>query len=292
MEELQNMRTKMEQYRVCKDPALQKTMSVPEMRKLLGLKKTESYWLVHRNFFKTEIIGGVMRIDIESFEKWYANQVKHKKVNGDPPGKELTKTSYSFQEAANLLGVNNANLYEIWKREKRKTITVDFVMRIPKEEFEKWYEQQYVYKKADKMPTISDMEKDYIRFEEAAMLLDVMESEMLKLIRTSKYRNLFDIRIFNNKKWISRKSFQLFLNAQNEYRINKEDNETVADDMIAETKQYISRQEAAELAGVTASTITKWMQMKKFTCTGAGKVLRIHRMEFLKWLDENREGVC
>lgn len=291
MEELQNMRTKIEQYRVSKDPALQKTMSVPEMRKLLGLKKTESYWLVHRNFFKTEIIGGVMRVDIESFEKWYANQVKHKKVNGEAPGRELTKTSYSFQEVANLLGVNNANLYEIWKREKRKTITVDFVMRIPKEEFEKWYEQQDVYKKADKMPTISDMERDYIRFEEAAMLLDVMESEMLKLIRTSKYRNLFDIRIFNNKKWISRKSFQLFLNAQNEYHINKEDNETVADDMIAETKQYISRQEAAELAGVTASTITKWMQMKKFSCTGAGKVLRIHRMEFLNWLDENREGV-
>ena len=292
MEELQNMRTKIEQYRVSKDPALQKTMSVPEMRKLLGLKKTESYWLVHRNFFKTEIIGGVMRVDIESFEKWYVNQVKHKKVNGEAPGRELTKTSYSFQEVANLLGVNNANLYEIWKREKRKTITVDFVMRIPKEEFEKWYEQQDVYKKADKMPTISDMERDYIRFEEAAMFLDVMEPEMLKLIRTSEYRNLFDIRIFNNKKWISRKSFQLFLNAQNEYRINKEDNETVADDMIAETKQYISRQEAAELAGVTASTITKWMQMKKFTCTGAGKVLRIHRMEFLKWLDENREGVC
>ena len=292
MEELQNMRTKMEQYRVCKDSALQKTISVPEMCKLLGLKKTESYWLVHRNFFKTEIIGVVMRIDIDSFEKWYANQVKHKKVNGEAPGKELKKTSYSFQEATNLLGVNNATLYEIWKKENRKTITVDFVMRIPKEEFEKWYEQQDVYKKADKMPTISDMEKDYIRFEEAAMLLDVMESEMLKLIRTSEYRNLFDIRIFNNKKWISRKSFQLFLNAQNEYRINKEDNETVADDMIAETKQYISRQEAAELAGVTASTITKWMQMKKFTCTGAGKVLRIHRMEFLNWLDEIRERVC
>ena len=72
------------------------------------------------------------------------------------------------------------------------------------------------------MPTISDMEKDYIRFEEAAMLLDVMDQEMLKLIRTSEYRKLFDVRIFNNKKWISRKSFQLFLNAQNEYRINME----------------------------------------------------------------------
>ena len=72
------------------------------------------------------------------------------------------------------------------------------------------------------MPTISDMEKDYIRFEEAAMLLDVMDQEMLKLIRTSEYRKLFDVRIFNNKKWISRKRFKLFLNAQNEYRINME----------------------------------------------------------------------
>ena len=134
MEELQNMRTRKEQYRVSKDPALQKTMSVPEMRKLLGLKKTESYWLVHRNFFKTEIIGGVMRIDIESFEKWYANQVKHKKVNGEAPGRELTKTSYSFQEAANLLGVNNANLYEIiliFPTSKKNNKTVR-VLKTPK----------------------------------------------------------------------------------------------------------------------------------------------------------------
>jgi len=65
------------------------TMSVPEMRKLLGLKKTDSYWLVHKNLFKTQIIGGMMRIDLESFEKWYANQVKYKKVGGEEPGKEL-----------------------------------------------------------------------------------------------------------------------------------------------------------------------------------------------------------
>ena len=58
-----------------------KTMSVPEMRRLLGLKKTDSYWLVHRNFFQTYIVNGQMRVDIASFEKWYANQVKHKKVN-------------------------------------------------------------------------------------------------------------------------------------------------------------------------------------------------------------------
>ena len=35
---------------------------------MLGLKKTESYWLVHRNFFKTDIVNGHMMIDVESFE--------------------------------------------------------------------------------------------------------------------------------------------------------------------------------------------------------------------------------
>ena len=55
------LKTEIKNHRLSKEPALQKTMSVPEMRKLLGLKKTEGYWLVHREFFKTEIIGGMIR---------------------------------------------------------------------------------------------------------------------------------------------------------------------------------------------------------------------------------------
>ena len=58
-----------------------------------------------------------------------------------------------------------------------------------------------------------------------------------------------------------------------------------------EIKEYISRQDAAELAGVSVSTVTKWMQSGEFQCIGAGKVLRVHRQQFLKWLEENREGV-
>ena len=103
-------------------PMKKTTMSVPEMRELLGLKKTESYWLVHRGFFKTKIIGGQMRVDLESFEEWYRNQVKHKKINGENPGAELIKTSYSFQDAANLLGIHSATLYEIWKKRTWKQL--------------------------------------------------------------------------------------------------------------------------------------------------------------------------
>lgn len=79
------------------------TMSVPEMQRMLGIKKTDAYWLVHKNVFETIIVEKKMRVVIESFEKWYANQVKHSKVDGPPPGAELKAYSYSVQEMANLL---------------------------------------------------------------------------------------------------------------------------------------------------------------------------------------------
>lgn len=73
------------------------TMSVPEMQRMLGLGKTDSYWLVHRQCFETIIVAGKMRVVIDSFEHWYANQIKYKKVDGTPPGTELRAYSYSVQ---------------------------------------------------------------------------------------------------------------------------------------------------------------------------------------------------
>lgn len=60
----------------------------------------------------------------------------------------------------------------------------------------------------------------------------------------------------------SRKSFQHFLNAQSVYQVVKEPGPVKQDNQESmETKEYISRSEAAALAGVTSGTITKWMQM-------------------------------
>ena len=287
----QEIRTRLEQFQANKDPKLKNTMSVPEMRRLLGLKKTESYWLVHRNFFETRIIDGRMRVDLESFEKWYANQVKHKKVNGEEPGAELLKTSYSFMDAANLLGIHNSNLYEIWRRENLETITVDSVKRIPVDVFERWYENQIMYQKADRMPTLTDLEADYIPLQEAAGLLGITKEKLSVITRASRYKDIFEIRVYDNKKWISKKSFQQFLNAQNVYQVIKEpEKEMSTREESMETKEFISRHEAAALAGVTSATITKWVQLERFPCVGAGRVLRIYRKEFLQWLKEYREG--
>lgn len=264
-----------------------KTMTVPEMRRLLGLKKTESYWLVHRNFFRTDIVEGQMRIDVKSFEKWYANQVKHKKVTGEQPGEELAKTSYSFREAANLLGVHSSALYEIWRTQELETITVDFVKRIPIEAFEAWYQDQIMYQKVVNLPTISNLESNYIPIADATMLLGITREKLSHITRRSNLSDLFEIVVFNDKKWISKKSFQLFLNAQNTYKVVCPDAVENLDALhVIATKEYISKSEAAQLAGVTNSTITKWAQTGKFKVTGAGRVIMIHREEFLDWIKE------
>lgn len=56
------------------------TMSVPEMRRMLGLGKTDTYWLVHKQCFETIMVAGKMRIVIESFEHWYVSQSKYRKL--------------------------------------------------------------------------------------------------------------------------------------------------------------------------------------------------------------------
>jgi len=288
--EEENMLLNLENGSTKRSTKPRKTMSVHEMRDLLGIKKTESYWLIHKNYFETKLVAGKMRVDIASFEKWYANQFKHKKVNGEAPGRELKEKVYSFQEASNILGIGSHILYEIWKSEGRRYIVVDFVMYIPKEEFEAWYEGQDTYKKEEIALTIEDMKKNYVPIEEAAQRLNISLEEM-KAMTLSRRNPIFHLRRFNNKKWISKRSLKLYINKhkQPENNISKEEVPTKPTTSM-ESRECISRQEAADLAGVSVSTITKWIQCGNFPGKHTRKVLRIPRVEFMEWLDKKEKG--
>lgn len=137
-------------------------MSVAEMRELLGLKRTDSYWLVHKGFFETKQVIGKMWIDRESFEKWYANQVKYRKVTGEKPGRELKARSYSVRDAAQMLGLHKATFYAVIKRDHIETFLADHWMRISKEEFERWYagQDQYMIRQNEKEPAPEKLEAD------------------------------------------------------------------------------------------------------------------------------------
>lgn len=271
---------------------MKRTMSVPEMRKLLGIKKTESYWLVHKNYFKTELINGTMRVDIASFEKWYANQTKHKKVTGEKPGAQLCATSYSFRDVANMLGEYDGTIYDLWNRKGLPTVTVNYRKRIPREIFDSWYENQNEYHKVDGPATIEEIEEKFILFREAAAMLKMSNEELLTLIRKGKYKDLLEMRMFDNKRWISRRGFQDFLNLHDQYKIRQAKNESGSGiSKFLSQKQYISKEEAARIAGVSKSTVAKWALKGMFPCRAAGYVMRIERIPFLKWVDENRKVV-
>lgn len=271
---------------------IKRTMSVPEMRKLLGIKKTESYWLVHKNYFKTELINGTMRVDIASFEKWYANQTKHKKVTGEKPGAQLCAASYSFRDVANMLGEYDGTIYDLWNRKGLPTVTVNYRKRIPREIFDSWYEKQNEYHKVDGPATIEEIEEKFILFREAAAMLKMSNEELLTLIRKGKYKDLLEMRMFDNKRWISRRGFQDFLNLHDQYKIRQAKNESGSGiSKFLSQKQYISKEEAARIAGVSKSTVAKWALKGTFPCRAAGYVMRIERIPFLKWVDENRKVV-
>ena len=127
-----------------------KSMSVREMRRLLGLGKMEAYWLVKKNYFDTVIIAGKMRVMIESFENWYANQLHYKKIIGEAPGKNWTSITMSIQETASLLGIAEGTLYDLMKKKPFKTVKVGMYTRIYIDSFEDWYNSQSHYKKVIK----------------------------------------------------------------------------------------------------------------------------------------------
>lgn len=53
----------------------EKSISVPEMGRILGLGKVESYWLVKKNYFTTIQVAGHMRVMLDSstIRRWMAH---------------------------------------------------------------------------------------------------------------------------------------------------------------------------------------------------------------------------
>lgn len=146
--------------------SVKKWMTVTEMGNLLGLKKTDRYWLVHKNVFETKELLGKMRVNVASFEKWYANQVKYHKVTGEEPGSALKEWSYSIRDIARILSIEESVVYDLLIRENIETITVDYWKRVPKSAFHQWYKGQSRYLTQEDRKAVEDLYKTTISMPE------------------------------------------------------------------------------------------------------------------------------
>ena len=122
------------------------TMSVPEMQRMLGIKKTDAYWLVHKNVFETIIVEKKMRVVIESFEKWYASQSDYRTVEDQELDADIMASTYGLPEIARMLGVHRQTIYYIVASGNFELIKVGRYNRATKESFEKWYQNQNRYR--------------------------------------------------------------------------------------------------------------------------------------------------
>ena len=123
-----------------------KTMTVPDVMRILGLGKTATYRLINQCRFKTYLVFGKMRVDVDSFEKWYAGQFHYKKVNGERPGKKYGKT-ISHLTVAKVLGIPRSTANDLMNDGIVEFIWVENKRRIIHESFEKWYSSQSKYTK-------------------------------------------------------------------------------------------------------------------------------------------------
>ena len=162
------------------------TMTVRAMGALLGLKKTESYYLVNKKVFDTVMVAGQRRVVKASFEEWYARQDRYRKVDGEPPGAQLhsnmytvadilkmlnlSHLSYLTREAPHLqkmLNLSQDSVLELIHREKFLTMTFEGKFWIPKVIFDDWYASQSRYRKPE------DRERDRTA-EESSMTIPEM----------------------------------------------------------------------------------------------------------------------
>lgn len=123
----------------------QKTMSVPDLMRILGLGKTSTYRLVNQCYFKTYVVFGKLRIDVESFEKWYASQFHYKKVNGERPGTDHIET-IAPTTIAKVLGVSKSTAYDFLNNGEIEFIVVKGKRRVIRQSFEDWYASQNRFK--------------------------------------------------------------------------------------------------------------------------------------------------
>ncbi len=272
-----------------------KTMSIQEMGRILGLKKTDSYWLVHKGYFETTLVQGVMRINIESFEHWYANQVKHKKVDGTPPGEELRAFSYSIPEIADLLGIRLSKAYELIKRYQIETFTVDTWMRVRKEDFQKWYESQTKYRTAEDRERDAELEKSSMTMPQMARLLGITRNEVYEILGRKKNQGKFQIIVVADKKRVTLDSFETWYQSQSHYQKVSRDtsglqqelakvDDSERDALLSSANESFTPKEAALIMGVPQREVYRMIEDDLLDIFTIGSWIRIRRKSLEWWL--------
>ena len=296
-------------------------MTVRQMGELLGLKRTEWYWLLHKNLFETRNICGKTMVNVASFEKWYAGQIHYHKVTGEEPGQLVDAATYSVRDLTGLLGISESSVYALIKREQLETVSVDFRMRVPKEAFDQWYSSQSRYRKAEEKQIENNRVHSALTVPQMAALLGITAEDGYRILEDNEYAHFFKCVILDGQRRIMQEDFEAFLAGQDRFHLvdvvrmadHPSKTPTEATDTFElletadqkpkdickrktrhswceRTADFITIAEAAEVACVTRQAISKMADRGKIGSMKAGGRILIRRNDFEKWLQDRDAG--
>ncbi len=293
------------------DAKRQPTISVRNMGRLLGLKKVESYWLVHKGYFETILVNGKMRVVMESFEHWYAGQIKYHKVNGEPPGERLKQESYSARDIAVMLQISEAHAYDVMKAAGIEPVIVDYWQRYPKAAFEEWYAGQNRFRTKADRDRDAEIEEASMSMPDMARLLDVPRSVVYHILK-GPGKDCLEVITVADRKRITKTSFERWYSSQKKYLKPEDQPEGVprkrksySDSLTKKTVKaikgvrvvrnsdnpdYFTIDEAALFAKTSTARVYKWISAGRFPALRISKnVVRIPKRSFEVFILSQKE---
>lgn len=204
-------------------------ISVEEMGRLLGLRKTARYWLLQKNLFATTEVLGKQWIIRDSFEKWYAGQQHYHIEESDDPDDSRSSGGLTVKEIATLIGRSEKTVNRLIRENNLETFIRKNRLLVPAEAFQSWIAGQDRYKICD--------------------------------------------------------------NLQEEYPENTGGQETIQNRSGAgrHNPEYLSVREAADLAGVSLTTVFTLIRNRQISAKRCGRKTYISKESFTAWISRRRE---
>ena len=287
--EIKEFLTEIEQEKT-KPQRAKSTMSVREMASLLGIHKTDSYWLISKHFFKTVQISGKMRVDIKSFYKWYDNQIKYHIDGGRPPGCNLKKNSYSAADISEILGISEKYAYELIQEKGLPIITVDYWQRVPKKAFDKWYHSQSHFRNAEDRAKDEALEEATYTMPEMDRMLGISRNEVYAILRAKRNTGFFETIKIADRKRITKESFYRWLNSQDQYHVISQEEPCIKRYTDVDPDHY-SVAEASKKYSIPLSRLYTWIREKKIPVNKTGYLTLIPKESFDEWIKNHEEEV-
>lgn len=192
------------------------TMSVPEMRELLGLKKTESYWLLKKGYFETVQVAGMIRVVKRSFEDWYVRQDHYCKVGGPAPGELLREESLSIKDTAAMLAIDDDSARDMVYAHGLPTVMIKHQLRVLKKPFIKWLATQKHYRTPEQREADADAESSSLSFPEIARMLGKSREATYGLVKRNQDQLTFVC--VAGRRRVTKSSFERWYRSQNKYK--------------------------------------------------------------------------